>query len=112
MLNREIDNRGLTCPQPVLNTKKALEELARQGVKDYVLTAIVDNDAAKENVTRFATSAGCKVATEKKEDAFYITILRHEETIVSKPANNPEVIFNCHGKASAEETIFCLSPLL
>ena len=56
--NMEIENRGLTCPQPVLNTKKALEELSRQGIEDYVLTAIVDNDAAKENVAHFAAFAG------------------------------------------------------
>ena len=42
---KKIDVCGLSCPQPVLETKKALEN----GGFD-VLEILVDNDAAKENV--------------------------------------------------------------
>ena len=46
-MSMEIDARGLACPQPVVLTKKALEQIA-----EGVLTVVVDNTAAKENVTK------------------------------------------------------------
>lgn len=51
-----VDARGLSCPQPVLETKKAFEESdARQ------LRVLVDNVTSKENVRRFASNQGCEV---------------------------------------------------
>ncbi|MGE4584648.1 MAG: sulfurtransferase TusA family protein [Sphaerochaeta sp.] len=44
----EIDARGLSCPQPVLETKKVIDK------KVAGLSVLVDNIAAKENVSRFA----------------------------------------------------------
>jgi len=72
---KEIDNRGLPCPQPVLNTKKALEELTRQDGEDFTLTVLVDNEAAKENVTRFAANSGYRAEVEKEADLYKIKIL-------------------------------------
>ncbi len=74
MLNKEIDSRGLPCPQPVLNTKKALEELTGQGDSAFVLTVLVDNLVAKENVTRFAKTNGYRAETEIKDDLFLVII--------------------------------------
>jgi len=48
---KEIDARGLVCPQPVILTKKALEEMT----EGEVLT-IVDNITARENVSRLASN--------------------------------------------------------
>lgn len=45
----EIDARGLSCPQPVIETKKAVDS------KITHMSVLVDNIAAKENVSRFAT---------------------------------------------------------
>jgi len=44
----EIDARGLSCPQPVIETKKAVD------AKIMHMKVLVDNIAAKENVSRFA----------------------------------------------------------
>lgn len=49
-----IDCRNLPCPQPVLDTKKALEEMGEEGV----LEVLVNTTASKENITRFATNKG------------------------------------------------------
>ena len=57
----KIDARGLSCPQPVLLTKEAIKENA-EGCE-----VVVDNPAAKQNVTRFANKAGYDVA-DKEED--------------------------------------------
>ena len=52
----EIDARGLACPQPVLMTKKAIEDGA-DAVK-----VTVDNEPASGNVSRFLASKGFSVA--------------------------------------------------
>jgi len=51
-----LDCSGLACPQPVIKTKEALESGAGQ------LLVIVDNEASRDNVTRFARSRGCEVS--------------------------------------------------
>lgn len=77
-MNREINNRGLACPQPVINTKRALEELG-QGT----IISVVDNQVARENITRFAENAGCQVSVKEKNGEFYIAITRGEESPAS-----------------------------
>ena len=66
---REIDCRGMACPQPVITTKQALDQL-REGE----LIVIVDNPSSCGNVERFAQSQGCSVEVEKKEEDFHIHI--------------------------------------
>jgi selenium metabolism protein YedF len=66
---REVDCRGLACPQPVVTTKKALDE--SEG-KEFIL--IVDNPAARDNVERFAQSQGAVVDVEKKGNDYYLHI--------------------------------------
>ena len=64
-----IDCAGLTCPQPVIRTKDALEQGAG------CLQVIVDNEASRDNVTRFARSRGCEVTVEPSgKDCFQVTI--------------------------------------
>ena len=43
---KTVDARGLSCPEPVIITKKALAS------KDSSYEILVDNITAKENVTR------------------------------------------------------------
>jgi len=69
---KEIDVRGLTCPQPVIETDKVLREL-----KKGTVVTIVDNAAARDNVKRLAEGTGCTVSIEKKGDDYYLTITRH-----------------------------------
>jgi len=47
-MTKEIDCRGLACPAPVLQTKEALER-----EHPNVIKVVVDNEASKENVSRF-----------------------------------------------------------
>jgi len=69
MSDKILDCRGLACPQPVIETKKALETGAEK-----TILVIVDNVAARENVTRLAKSAGCEVEAEEKEECYYLTV--------------------------------------
>lgn len=66
----EVDARGLSCPLPVINTKKALEGSDKQ------ITVIVDNATARDNVTRLAKSKKCSVSVEKKGNDFYLTLVK------------------------------------
>ena len=59
-----VDARGLSCPQPVVLAKQALE--SNKQVK-----VIVDNETALENVKRLGNKLGCDVKVEKKKDKTY-----------------------------------------
>ncbi|AFL69470.1 sulfurtransferase-like selenium metabolism protein YedF [Sulfurospirillum barnesii] len=60
----KIDCSGLACPEPVLQTKKALEALPN----DSILEVVVDNLASKENVVRFAQNGGFEARVEAMAD--------------------------------------------
>jgi TusA-related sulfurtransferase len=63
---KRIDTCGMSCPQPVLMTKKSLEE------NPEGLDVIVDNNTAKGNVERFLKNAGYTVSIKEEEDIFII----------------------------------------
>ena len=67
MMEKIIDCKGMACPLPVVNAKKASEEL-RAG---DVLTVLVDNEIAVQNLTRFAEHKGFGVSAGKKADKEY-----------------------------------------
>ena len=57
-----LDLRGMSCPQPVIETKRLLES------RDLdELRLVLDNGPARENVTRFLVSEGYRVTVEKEE---------------------------------------------
>jgi selenium metabolism protein YedF len=66
-MDKILDARGWACPKPVIETRKAL-----QSVKS--LTVIVDNKAARENVSRLAVKLGLQSQIEEKNDGTYVHI--------------------------------------
>ena len=70
-MDKEIDVRGLACPQPVIRTREALKEIT-----EGTITVLVDNLESKENVRRFAVSQGCEVVVSEKEGIFCIEITK------------------------------------
>jgi selenium metabolism protein YedF len=66
-----LDLRRLPCPEPVIKTKELLETS-----KEGVFTVLVDNLAAKENVSRFAANLGHSVSAKEKGEAYEITIVK------------------------------------
>lgn len=69
----KLDCSGLACPEPVLQTKKALETLPN----DSVLEVTVSSLASKENVTRFAQNGGFDVRVQDLgEGKSLITIVK------------------------------------
>jgi selenium metabolism protein YedF len=65
----EVDARGLPCPRPVIETKKALEKIGEGS-----FTVIVDSKESRQNVERFARSQGCTVNVSEKEGVFHLDI--------------------------------------
>lgn len=68
---KTVDNRGLTCPQPVINTKKALDAMP-----EGTLVSLTDNEVARENVLKFARSQGCVAEATEEEGCYKITITK------------------------------------
>lgn len=70
----EVDARGEACPRPVIMTKKELDNF-----KEGILTTIVDNEVAKDNVSKLANSLGYSYNVDKVSDTeFYIHITKGE----------------------------------
>ncbi|OIQ50027.1 hypothetical protein BerOc1_01957 [Pseudodesulfovibrio hydrargyri] len=61
-----VDARGLSCPQPVLDT---LAKIAAMGTGE--LEVLVDTEASKENVARAAQGKGWKVDSISEEGGEY-----------------------------------------
>ena len=70
-MEKIIDCKGMACPLPVVNAKKASEEM---GPGDQ-LTVLVDNEIAVQNLTRFAEHKGFTVSAEKKGEKEYAVIM-------------------------------------
>ncbi len=78
----KIDCRDLACPEPVINTKKSLELLE----DDSILEVLVNSNASKENVIRFAKNEGFNVSDEIVEDgSIKITIVKGFACEVATP---------------------------
>ncbi len=66
---RTIDCRGLACPQPVLETKKALDKPDAGEI-----LVLLDNPGSRENVRRFAESQGHRVSVTEEKGVFNLRI--------------------------------------
>ena len=66
----KLDARGLSCPQPVIMIQKAMLS------KEPAYQIVVDNPAARENVTRYAEHQGYQVAVTEKDGEYTLSITR------------------------------------
>lgn len=82
-MEKIVDARGMACPLPVVNAKKAAESLN----PGDTLIVRVDNEIAVQNLQRFADHMGFAAAGEKVSDSeFTVTMVIGGET-----AAQPEV---------------------
>jgi len=79
----EIDARKLACPAPVLLARDALEK-----EKPGQILIIVDNDAARQNVTRFLESRSYETDIDRDGENFRITGRASSGSPV-KPSSEP-----------------------
>ena len=69
-----IDCRNLSCPAPVINVKKALQEHAE-------IRVLLDDGAPHENVTRFSRNRGYLVTEERDGSGWILTITAAATTL-------------------------------
>lgn len=79
-----LDARGLHCPAPVLLAKDAVD---RENPPE--MAVLVDNEASRENVTRFLTSRGYAVEALGEGGDFRLTARRAGEGAEAAPAATP-----------------------
>ena len=70
-MEKIIDCHGLACPLPVVKAKKAAEAMSLGDV----LTVLVDNEIAVQNLSRFAEHKGFGVSAQKKGEKEYAVIM-------------------------------------
>lgn len=89
---KELDCRNLACPEPVLKSKKALQDLKIGENLSIKLNSL----ASKENVVRFLRSQGFEPALkERGDDEFEIIVVKDKELANALNSNNESEIYSC-----------------
>jgi tRNA 2-thiouridine synthesizing protein A len=65
-MEKTVDARGLSCPQPVLMTLNQIKQSGKGRIE-----VIVDTETSRENVTRAAESQGWRVENIHPEGDVY-----------------------------------------
>ena len=68
MAEKTVDTRGLSCPEPVLLTKKAIAE------NDGELVILLSNATAFGNVQRFLKKSGKEYTTQENNGEYIINV--------------------------------------
>jgi tRNA 2-thiouridine synthesizing protein A len=64
----QVDARGLSCPQPVILTRRAID------AGEFPIEVLVETVTSRENVRRMAEKAGCTVGIEETNEEFKLLI--------------------------------------
>ena len=70
---RTVDARGLSCPQPVILTKRVMDEKSGEEI-----ITLVDNPTSLENVCKLANSQGYTYVVEAKGSENHIHMTKEE----------------------------------
>jgi selenium metabolism protein YedF len=79
----KLDFKGLNCPQPVMETKKYLDE----NPEAATLNVLVDNKAASENVSRFLSTRGFETTVSGQDREFQVAATRSGECVECETLN-------------------------
>jgi tRNA 2-thiouridine synthesizing protein A len=72
-MNREIDLRGLVCPEPVIRTKRLLDDKDIQKIE-----ALVESEVNVKNLARLARSQNVSMSCSNEGDFFRIVLTKGE----------------------------------
>lgn len=67
---KELDARGLSCPEPVVMIRKAMTS------RESAYQIVVDNVTARENVTRYAQHQGYQVSVQAADGEYHLSITK------------------------------------
>jgi TusA-related sulfurtransferase len=68
----QVDVRGLSCPLPVMQTKKALDASAGSG-----LVVLADSGTAKANIVHLLEDRGFAVNIEESDEEYRIVATKN-----------------------------------
>lgn len=98
-MTKTIDARGLSCPGPVLMAKEAVEKNRLD-----VVEVLVDNEAARDNVSRFLGSQQFSVGAVREGNDFKISARRQGDA----PEAIQEPEFSCKAADEHPQRIMVL----
>ena len=70
-MSEQVDARGLSCPQPVVVTRKKMDQIGKGTIE-----VMVDTATARDNIERMATNQGWQVEVKEKEDEFLLILTK------------------------------------
>ena len=80
-MDMTVDALGDKCPVPVVKAKKALAAM-----DEGTLEVLVDNETSVKNLTSFAKSQNCEVASEQiEEEKYSVRIVKTAASIATAP---------------------------
>ncbi len=82
---KEVDARGYPCPQPVLLTKKLVDE----GEKEILV--LVDNRGSAENVARFGEKSGYRVEIKEENGDFKVSLKKGANELIVETTDAVEI---------------------
>jgi len=68
---KTIDARGLSCPEPAMLAREALQKTGKR-----IVEVLVDSAVARENVSRVARNSGWSASVENRPDGSYRVLLK------------------------------------
>lgn len=101
---RKIDALGDQCPIPVVKTKKALDEMG----KDGVVETHVDNEIAVQNLTKLARQLHMECRAEKVEENHFAVTIGQEQEGEAAGAQEPEEV-RCRPDCVKKDTVAAIS---
>ncbi len=84
----KIDCKNQPCPEPVIQTKKALE-----GIEEGVIEVTLNSEISKQNVIKFAISQGCSISEEADGDDIVLTITKGYSCDIATTTTKQKILF-------------------
>ena len=66
-----VDARGLSCPEPVILTSKAIKKLNKGTIQ-----VLADSGTSRDNVSRLAKNSGWAVTVKAQPEGIYRIVLK------------------------------------
>lgn len=97
-----IDCKGLNCPQPVINTKKYFD-----GIESGEALVIVDNEIARNNISKFCQGNNFKFTVDEKDNLYYIKIVKEDTNVKKADDNNKTltIVITSNRLGSGDDTL-------
>ena len=67
---KTVDARGLSCPQPVILARKAIQ------AGEFPIEVLVETVTSRQNVRRASERLGCKVEVIEMDDEFKLILTK------------------------------------